>query len=364
MSVSESGLKVGARGLRRALKGDVASSILAVIASFLVGALIVLLFGYSPWEAYKALLQGAFGSWYAASQTLANATPLIFTGLAVALAFRGGVFNIGGEGQLYVGGFAAALAGIYLHLPGVFSLLAALAAGALAGALWAFIPAILTGRNPAILVVTTIMMNPIGTLLADYLLRYHFLGPGATTFETAPVAPAAVLPRFSDQSQLSFGILLAIAGIGLVYYLLFHTAWGFELRAVGYNPLAAKYAGMRSFRNTLATMAVSGALSGLAGAVVILGVYQRFVGGFSPGYGWDGIAVALLARNSPFAIILTAGLFGALRAGGINLNMATNLPVDLINVLLGLVICFVAAPDILRFLFSANWRLKRRPSND
>jgi general nucleoside transport system permease protein len=208
------------------------------------------------------------------------------------------------------------------------------------------------------------MMNPIGTLLADYLLRYHFLGPGATTFETAPVAPAAILPRFSDQSQLSFGILLAIAAIGLVYYLLFHTAWGFGLRAVGYNPIAAKFAGIGAFKNTLITMAVSGALSGLAGAVAILGVYQRFVGGFSPGYGWDGIAVALLARNSPFAIILTAGLFGALRAGGINLNMTTNLPVDLINVLLGLVICFVAAPDILRFLFSTNWRLRRRSIHD
>ncbi len=337
---------------------------LAVIASFIVGAMIVLLFGYSPISAYWALIQGAFGNWYNLSQTVANATPLILTGLAVAIAFRGGVFNIGGEGQLYVGGFAAALTGIYLHLPWKFPLLAALAAGAIAGAVWALIPAILTGRNPTILVVITIMMNSIGTLLTDYLLRYHFLGPGATTFETAPIAQAAVLPRLSEGTQLSYGIFLALICVGLVYYLLFHTAWGFELRAIGFNPFAAKFAGMRPFKNTLQVMCVSGALSGLAGAVVILGVYNRFVGSFSPGYGWDGIAVALLARNSPFAIVLTAGLFGALRAGGINLNLATNLPIDLINVLLGLVVCFVAAPDMLRFFSSITWGFRRKENLD
>ncbi len=346
------------------MKSDMVGSIMAVIASFVVGAVIVAIFGYSPLAAYQALLQGAFGSWYSLSQTLANATPLIFTGLAVALAFRGGVFNIGGEGQLYLGGFVAALVGIYLHLPGRLSLMVALVAAAAVGALWALIPAVLTGHNPAILVVMTIMMNPIGTSLADYLLRYHFLGPGATTFETAPVEAGAVLPRISTQSQLSFGIFLALAAIILVHYLLFHTAWGFELRSIGYNQLASRYAGMRVFKNTSLAMLVSGALSGLAGAVVILGIYQRFVGGFSPGYGWDGIAVALLARNSPFAVILTAGLFGALRAGGINLNLTTNLPIDLIDVLLGLAICFVAAPDILKYLTSRAWIPLRRKSVD
>jgi simple sugar transport system permease protein len=348
--------------IKQMLLNEIATSILAVIASFLVGAIILALYGYSPVEAYKALILGAFGNGFNISQTIANATPLIFTGLAVAFAFRAGVFNIGGEGQLYLGGFAAAITGIYIHLPGELTLVAALLAGALAGALWALIPVLVSGHNPAILVVITIMMNSIGTLLADYLLRHHFLGPQATTFETAPLPPNGILPRLFKGSQLSVGIFLAIGAVIIVYYLLFHTSWGFELRAGGHNPLASQYAGIKAFKNTIGAMLVSGALSGLAGAVVILGVYQRFVGGFSPGYGWDGIAVALLARNSPFVILLTAVLFGALRSGGLNLNMVTNVPVDLISVLLGLTICFVAAPDILRWVLSlpswAKWRKK------
>lgn len=328
----------------RSVIARIRSSAMSILAALLIGGLIVAAFGHSPFQAYRALIQGAVGSLQSIMQVLAYATPLIFTGLAVAVAFQAGVFNIGGEGQLYLGAFAAVLTGIFLPGPWPWPLLASLLVGAAVGALWAVIPGLLVGRTPAILVVATIMMNSIASLLVDYLLRYHFLGPGATTFETAPVGPGAALPRLSPQSQLSYGVFIALAMSAASAYLLYQTTPGFSFRAIGHNPFAAQYAGVRVFRNTLLALALSGGLCGLGGAIVSLGVYGRFLGGFSPGYGWDGIAVALIARNHPLGVLLSAGLFGILRAGGMNMDMTTRMPIDLITLLQGLIICLVATP--------------------
>lgn len=329
--------------------GQFITSVLAVLFAFLIGAAIIRVSGYSPLRAYGALIQGSFGSIYDLSQTLANATPLIFTGLAVALAFQAGVFNIGGEGQLYVGGFAAALVGIYVTAPLGIPLILAIVVGAAAGGLWAFIPGYLKARWNAPEVVNTIMMNSVGMLLVDYFLRYHFQGPGVAN-ETVRVSPGAVLPRVFEDSQLSYGLFLALLAAVAVWYILSRTAVGYELRAAGLNPDAAEYAGINVARNAVITLVLSGALAGTGGAVTILGVYNRFVGNFSGGYGFDGIAVALLARNNPFVVVLTAILFGAMRTGGMAMDRVAHMPVDLVSILLGLIVCFVAAPDILRAL--------------
>jgi ABC-type uncharacterized transport system permease subunit len=334
----------------RGLVDRLRDSVLSILVALAVGAVIVALFGHSPIDAYRALIEGSFGSLQGVMQMLAYATPLIFTGLAVAVAFQAGVFNIGGEGQLYVGAFAATLVGIYFQAPWPIPLVASLLTGAIVGAIWAIIPGFLIGRSQGGLVVATIMMNSIGSLLVDFLLRYHFLGPGATTFETAPVAVGALLPRLSTRSQMSYGIVVAVGLCLLTYYILYRTPRGFSFRVIGGNPLAARYAGVRVYRNTILALALSGAICGVGGAVVILGVYGRFLGGFSPGYGWDGIAVALIAQNSPLGVLLSAGLFGVLRAGGMNMDLTAHIPIDLITVIQGLIICLVAAPALWRFI--------------
>jgi len=341
----------------------VKGSLLSIVGALLVGAAIFAISGQSPLRAYYTVLTGGFGSLQGFMQLLAYATPLVFTGLGVALAFQAGVFNIGGEGQLCLGACAATITGIYFQAPWPLPLLAALFAGGMAGALWALLPGLLVGRTPAALVVATIMMNSIGTLLVEWLIRYHFQKPGSATVETISIQAGAVLPRFAANSQLNYGLVLGFALVAAVWFLLHHTTIGFSFRAVGGNPTAARQAGIQVFRQTLLALVCSGALCGLGGAVVILGVYQRFLSGFSPGYGWDGITVAILASNNPIGVIFSAGLFGMLRSASISMNLGTKIPVDLVTVLQGLIVCFVAAPQMweglrsrmnLDFLFT--WR--------
>lgn len=327
---------------------DVFISIVAVIAALLVGAVIVSVSGSSPYEAYKALFSGSFGSVYDCAQTLTRATPLIFTGLTVAFAFRCGLFNIGGEGQLYVGAMAAAIVGIsvrglplYLHLP------LALGAGALAGGAWAFLPGVLKARVGAHEVITTIMMNYIGFLLCSYLANYPFKAEGWIA-QTDVVEPSAQLPKLVPSTQLSAALFVALGCVVAAYYLLYKTTLGYEIRAVGLNPPAAEYGGISVQKSIVIAMVISGVFSGLGGAGEALGLHKRFILGFSPGYGFDGIAVAVLGRNHPVGVVLGALLFGALRNGGMVMKQMTNVPTDLVVVIQGIVILFVAAPEMFK----------------
>jgi simple sugar transport system permease protein len=319
-------------------------SLFSIFAALLVGAGIIAISGQSPLAAYWSMVQGSFGSLQKFMQVLAFTTPLIFTGLAAALAFQAGVFNIGIEGQLKVGAFVGTLVGIYFKAPWPLPLVASLISAALAGAIWALIPGLLVGRTPASLLVATIRMNSIGALLVDYFLRFYFIGENATTLETDKVGAGAILPRFTPSSQLTYGILIAVVLIGVIYFLLFHTTTGFSLRSIGKNADAARQAGVPVFKNTLLALVISGAIAGLGGVVVVLGVYSRYITDFSPGYGWDGITVAILAGNNPILLFLSAGFFGMLRAAAISMNFGKTLSVDLISVLQGIIICFVAAP--------------------
>jgi ABC-type uncharacterized transport system permease subunit len=327
---------------------DIFISFIAVIAALLVGAVIVYAAGSSPYEAYKALYEGAFGSTYDFAQTLTRTTPLIFTGLTVAFAFRCGLFNIGGEGQLYIGGMTAAIVGIsftglpiYIHLP------LALGVGALAGGVWSLVPSVLKAKVGAHEVITTIMMNYIGILLCSYLSNYPFKAEGWIA-QTDVVEPSAQLPRLVPSTQLSAAIFVALACVGITWYILYKTTLGYEIRAVGLNPTAAEYGGISVKMSIIAAMFISGMLAGLGGAGEVLGLHKRFIFGFSPGYGFDGIAVAVLGRNHPVGVVLGALLFGALRNGGMVMKQMTNVPTDLVVAIQGIVILFVAAPEMFR----------------
>ena len=327
----------------------------AVVAALLVGVLLIVLAGQNPLVAYESLWAGAFGNLGTLTGTLTKATPLMLTGLAVAFGFRCGLFNIGGEGQLLVGALAAALAGTYLPgWPRFIHLPLAVGAGILAGGAWAVVPAILKVKRGVHEVISTIMMNWIATYLVHYLVVVPFKAPGPMP-ATRSIADTAKLGSLvGPPNQLSVAILLALACVVIVYVLLNRTAVGYEIRAVGLNPQAAQYAGIDVGRNAILALVVSGALAGLAGVTETLGTFHRFYDGFSPGYGFDGIPVALLARNNPWGIIATALLFGALRKGSITMQVEAGVSKEIVYSIQGMIIIFIAGENILRWALRAS----------
>ena len=314
--------------------------VLAVALALAIGALFILAIGEHPLAIYALMLRESLGTGYGLGQTLFRATPLIFTGLAVALGFRAGLFNIGAEGQLYLGGFAAALVGAALPgAPAALALpLAILAAGA-AGALWGAIPGELKARFGAHEVINTIMLNFIAFAIVSYAGRWLFQN---ATVRTAEIAPGAVLPRLDvlaaawRGAPANFSLALALLAALAVGVFLFRTRRGYEFRAVGLNAPAAEYGGISIGGTQRLALALSGAVAGLGGTNFVLGYKHYFELGFSGGAGFIGIAVALLGRNHPLGVILAALFFGALSYGGLVINQ--RVPKELVEVLQALVI--------------------------
>lgn len=332
-------------GLQRILP-----QIIAILIAFLTGAIVLVVTGHSPLKAYSAMMMGAFGDVFGIGQTFTQATPIIFTALAFLFAFKCGLFNIGAEGQLLVGGFAAALVGISFHgLPAFIHLPMALLAGALAGGLWGFIPAILKAKLGAHEVITTMMLSYVAFYVTGYMVNYPYKAPGWVA-QTVPIAPSAELPRILQPTQLSASIFMAVILAGLAHYTLQKTTFGYEVRATGLNPTAAESGGISIKRGMILALVISGAMAGLGGAGEVMGVHRRFIEGFSPGYGWDGLAVALVGGLHPVGVLLAAVLFGALRSGGMVMTRATGVPLDIVFILQALVILFVAAPMLIRYL--------------
>jgi simple sugar transport system permease protein len=292
------------------------------------------------------------------SESLLAATPLIFTGLGVALGFRAGLFNIGAEGQLYLGAIFGTFVGFSLHgLPLFIHLPLALAAGFLGGALWGFIPGLLKARTGAHEVIVTIMLNYTSYQLVTWVLRQSwYQRPGRSDPVSPIVDVSAQIPLLIDGLRVNWAFPLALIAAVLVSWLLFRSTLGFEFRAVGFNPFAARYAGMSISRTLVLTMALSGGLAGLGGATEILGVNKALTPGFSPGYGFDGLAIALLGGSSPMGVVLAALLFGVLRAGATPMQAATGIPIDLVVVIQALVIMFVAAPALIREIYRIKVR--------
>lgn len=286
-------------------------------------------------------------------ESMVAATPYIFAGLAVAVGLRGGLFNVGVEGQLFIGAILATYVGYaFKGLPPVIHIPLALIAAMIGGAFWGLIPGLLKAKFGAHEVINTIMMNYIAFLLSAWLLIGPMTRPGASMPVSPVIEPSAEFPRFFEYpTRFHIGFFLALAAAIFVYWFLFKSVWGFEIRTVGANRFAARYAGMNITRNIVLTMCISGALAGLAGANELLGVNHVLTSSFSPGYGFDSIALALLGGSHPFGVVLSALLFGTLRSGGTRMQNIARIPVDIIGVVQALVIVFIAAPAIIRALY-------------
>lgn len=343
--------------------------VLAVVMALAIGGLIMLATGVSPRSigaSFVALFNGSMGSVYAVSETLTAAAPLTLAGLGLALGFRAGLFNIGAEGQILTGGMAAVAVGYsFAGLPAFIHLPLALIAGAIAGAAWASIAGWLRATTGAHEVITTIMLNLTAFRLVDYLLRNPPIQrPGRSDPISRSVLESAELPRLltwlDPNLRVHAGIILAILAVFFVYWLLFRTTIGFEFRAAGLNPDAARYAGMRSSLIIVAVMALAGALAGLAGANQVLGVLGRASPNFSGGIGFDAIALALLGRSHPVGVLLAGLLFGALEAGGRQMQADAGVSLDLIAIVQALIIIFIAAPMMVRALIPRALRRAAR----
>jgi len=365
--------------------------ILAILSGLILGGLIVAVtteevyaaWSRSPleaiqvgfnaaWSSYSALFNGSIGNparilnaissgdgaeirraFNPFFESLTKSIPYMFAGLAVALGFRAGLFNIGAEGQLFIGAVFAVTVGFALTgLPAIIHIPLALLAGALGGALWGFIPGFLKAKTGGHEVINTIMMNYIAFRLSEYLLR----GPLQRPDSFNPVSPfiqdSAKLPRFfGDPIRFHLGFFIALGVAYLVYWLLFKTKWGFDLRTVGANPNAARYAGMNIVVVTIAAMSISGALAGLAGANEVLGLNYNLAVAFSSGYGFDSIALALLGKSHPLGVVLAALLFGTLRNGALQMQVSAGIPIDIISVMQAMILAFIAAPAIIRTIY-------------
>jgi simple sugar transport system permease protein len=336
---------------QRALAEGLVTTI-SLATALAVAAVFLALAGYNPADAYSALFTGAFTNEGALSETLVAMIPYVLLGLAVALGFRAGLFNIGAEGQFYLGALFGVFTGYSFHgLPGFVHLPLALLAGVLGGFIWGVIPGILKARG-AHEVITTIMLNYVAFSLADYLINR---GPMADKHATAPRTPfvdqGAQLPLLVPGTRLHAGLLLALVAVPIVWFLLERTTIGFRIRAVGYNQTAARAAGISVAWTMALTLGLSGGLAGLAGASEVLGLSHVMPPTFSVGYGFDAIAVALLARSNPWAVVPAAFLFGALRNGAGNMQFETQADANTIAIVQAIVIAFVAAPLLVRFLF-------------
>lgn len=323
--------------------------LLTILVSLIIGALLILPTATSPIEAYKILFQGAFGSVNNTLDTLARSTPLIFMGLAASFAFRGGVFNIGLEGQMFLGALASALVGIYFgNLPSIILIPLSIFSAGLAGLIWSFIPGVLNIKYKVNIIISSIMMNEIAVLLTTYLVSYPFKGelPIAATHT---ISDNAKLYRFTRTSELNTGFILAILISIILYLLIFKTKYGYEIRAIGLNQTFAKYIGINAKRKTLFIIFVSSFIAGIAGAEQVLGVSHRFISEFSPGYGFNGITVALLGSLHPIGTVIGGIFFGALTSGSIHMEVMTDISRELISSLQAIMILLLAADTLIKF---------------
>jgi len=332
---------------------------LAILTAVILGGIIIASVKGNPLLAYYGLIQGSFGSTRALSETAVWATPYIFAGLAVALAFKGGLFNIGAEGQLAVGAVFSALIGYALpdwlgfDIPTIIHLPLAIIVGMGMGAFWAAIVGFLKAYTGGHEVINTIMMNYIALNTISFLLNGPMKdnAPNNVSARTPLIAESARMPTIFEGLRVHWGFVLALLVAFLVWWMLNKTTLGFEIRTVGLNPDAAKYAGINVKRIIILSMALSGMLAGLAGAIEVTGLNYRHELGFSIGYGFDAIAIALLGKSHPLGVVLAAILFAAMRNGATRMQFLTQMPVDLISMLQALILLFVAADAIVRYLY-------------
>ncbi|MDE6889009.1 MAG: ABC transporter permease [Eubacterium sp.] len=324
-------------------------SLAAIGIALVLGALFVLLSGESPLEAYGALLKGALGSPKSIANTISKSIPLAFTGLAVALGSRCGMLNIGAEGQLHAGAMAAVLTALSLSsLPSPLLLIISILAGMLAGMLVGSIPGFFKAKLNTSEVIVAIMLNYLCTLFTSWLVNGPVKAQGSTA-QTHVIPEGVWFGRLIPQTQLTSAVFLLLAIAIALYIFLWKTSLGYQLRAVGANPPAAGTAGIPVSRFLIMSMVLSGGIAALAGVTEVFGKYHRFIEGFSPSFGFTGIAVAILGRNHPAGVLLTALLFGIMDMGSLRMSRVTNVSTNMVTVVQSLVILLVAAPELIQW---------------
>lgn len=337
-------------------------SVSAVVVAILLGMLLILLMGKNPIVAFGALIQGAFGSANSFAETLVKVTPLLFTGMSYALANRCGLTNLGMEGQMYMGALAAAAVGIFVDVPAVLHIPLCIIAGFIGGGLWGLLAGWLKVRFGASEIITTVMLNTIAIYFIEFMVTdpARMMEPGGVSGQSSPLPASAKLDILLPNTRAHWGIVLGLICIVLFWLFLWRSKKGYEVRVSGFNMQAAAYSGINTSRNILLVMLLAGGVAGLAGASEVMGVQGRLYAGFSPGYGFDGIAVALIGMNSPIGIIFGALLFGAFRAGGNRMQMKAYVPFSIVNVIQAIVIFAVVASQMLLEIWGER-QLKKQP---
>jgi simple sugar transport system permease protein len=319
------------------------SPLIAIAAALLVGAGLIIIAGKNPIAAYGALFQEAIANYYGFGNTLTKTTPLLLTSLGVLVALKAGQFNIGGEGQIYLGGLGSALVGLYVKgLPLVIHLPLALLAGFLFGAIWGLIPGYLKAVRGVNEVITTLLLNYVGQYFISYLVNGPMMQPGAPSPFSPKLPESAQLPTILPQTQTHAGILIGLLVAGILWVVFLRSPLGYQIEAVGQNPIAARYAGLSVERTIMFVMAVAGGLAGLAGSSEVMGLKYRLFENFSAGYGFDAIAIALLSRGSVLGVIFTSFFFGALRSGANVMQRSAGVPVTVVYAIQGLTVLFIA----------------------
>lgn len=334
----------------RQLGSSLLITFISIFLAFFIGAIIILCLGENPLAAYAALFKGAFGTPVAATVSLTKAVPLILTGLAVAVAMKCRVFNIGAEGQLLVGAMAAGYIGFTYDLPAPIHIIVCLLASVIAGMLWAFIAAILKYTRNVHVVISTIMLNYIASSLISYFINGPLKEVNATGSMTPMIASSAKLPLLLQKPlSLNAGFIIALVMIFVIAFLLNKTTIGYEMRAVGQNASASNVAGINVQKNMFLALLISGGLAGLAGGIEVTGSIYRVVEGFSSGYGFNGIPVSLMAYGNPFGIFFSALLLGAMRNGALTMQIQVGISQDIVEIIQGLVIIFIACQYFISY---------------
>jgi simple sugar transport system permease protein len=323
------------------------NSVIAVALGLIAGAILMLLIGDNPVDGYMYLFKGGLMNVQRIGDTLATATPLIFTGLSVAFAFKTGLFNIGTPGQMLFGGFCATSIGLLYSdsMPRFLLLILMVLVGALAGALWAFVPGLLKAKFNVNEVVSSIMMNWTAYWIVYYAVPAYFKGSTETESKNIPQVAslkAEWLTNLFDGSYINLGLIIAIVVVILIWFILNKTVLGYELKAVGFNRDAAEYAGMSVNKNIILAMMIAGALSGLAGVAQYIGNASNIQIGIMPSQGFDGIAVSLLGANSPLGVLVSAIFFGLLYSGKGFMNVNTSIPPEIADTIIAIIIYFAA----------------------
>ncbi len=346
------------RGVHRTVTGlhPALESMLAALIGLLVGAALMYRWGFNPWKAYWALLRGAYGGSYEWASTLARATPLILTALTFSVCVRAGMFNIGAEGQMFMGAMAAICVALFKMPPGIH-LIVGLLFALIAGAAWSIVPAVLKITRGVSEVISTIMFNWIARWLALYIAIFILVDPSRAE-KTLTIPVSARFPILVRGTDFSYSFFLAIFAALVLYFVLWHTTMGYEVRAAGLNPTAARYGGIRNKRTMIVSFLLGGITAGLAGATVVMGMppsYAAFGGGAFPeltNIGFDGMAVAMVGRNHPIGIIVASVLFGGLNAGGRVMQFygSNPVPLEMVRIVMGAIVLAMSIPELIRLV--------------